>query len=172
MDNNENKGGRPLKFASVDELQGLIDAYFKACDERTKKWVTKEGELIDVPDPRPYTITGLAMALDTTRETLRDYENEEHTDLEPELAKGFSDTIRKAKMKIHNFAEESLWQPKIASGMVFNLTNNWGWRDSKDITTKGEKLGATDEQVAQALQDILSEEDVEPEEDKSDKDNS
>jgi len=51
-------GGRPLKFKSPEEMQTYIDAYFKLCD---KKHV-------------PYTITGLAMALNTDRATLCNYE--------------------------------------------------------------------------------------------------
>jgi len=45
-------GGRPLKFETVKDLQLMIDDYFT---------VTKKTEV---------TITGLALHLDTSRETL------------------------------------------------------------------------------------------------------
>ena len=86
-------GGRPLKFKSVKELQQKIDAYFAECDPH---WV-EEGAWVQARDDKrkliydadglpvqtwkvsmvktkqiPYTITGLALALDTTRETLLD----------------------------------------------------------------------------------------------------
>jgi hypothetical protein len=48
--------GRPLKYQSVKEIEPLIEAYFK--DTPKKEW----------------TITGLALALDTSRTTLIDYE--------------------------------------------------------------------------------------------------
>lgn len=48
--------GRPLKFQSVEELEEKIEAYF---DETAKD---------------EWTITGLANALGTSRETLMDYE--------------------------------------------------------------------------------------------------
>lgn len=124
--------GRPLKFKSVEELQAKIDAYFAACDSHTSSYVLKTGEMIQIPDPKPYTITGLAIALDTTRETLLDYGEREE----------FSDAIRKAKLKCQNCAEESLWKPKIATGVIFNLVNNYGWKNKTetDVTSGGEKL--------------------------------
>lgn len=113
--------GRPLKFKTVEELQRKIDEYFLSCDCKTVIVIDKFGKEHSVIQPRPYTITGLAVALDTTRETLLDY-NER-----PE----FSDTIKKAKEKIHNFTEEKLFQSGIAAGVIFNLTNNWGWKNQK-----------------------------------------
>ncbi len=49
-----NPVGRPLKFQTVEELQAAIDGFFKECDQKQK----------------PYTITGLALALDTSRKLL------------------------------------------------------------------------------------------------------
>ena len=63
--------GRPLKFESVQELQDKIDLYF----EETAK--------------DEWTITGLALALDTYRQTLINYEEKDE----------FMDTIKKAKLK-------------------------------------------------------------------------
>lgn len=113
----KNKGGRPLLFKTPEELQERIDQYFDDCDE---------GPL------RPYTVTGLAVALDTDRSTLLRYEKEDE----------YYDTIKKAKAIIHNYAEESLWKSGIVAGVIFNLKNNWGWRDQSetDITSGGEKI--------------------------------
>ena len=101
-----NKGGRPLKFENAAELQIKIDDYFNFCDEKGK----------------PYTITGLALALDTCRDTLLEYENRDK----------FADTIKKAKMKIHNYAEEACFFAKNPAGIIFNLKNNWGWKDKTE----------------------------------------
>jgi len=51
--------GRPLKFKTVEELQSNIDAYFEETDK--DEW----------------TITGLAMALDTSRRVLLEYEEKD-----------------------------------------------------------------------------------------------
>ncbi len=107
------KIGRPLKFKSAEELQEKIEEYFAMCKE----------------EKRPYTITGLALALDTNRETLLDYGKNKG-----EL---FSYTIMRAKEIIHNYAEESLWAPKVTQGVVFNLKNNWDWRDKREVEHSG-----------------------------------
>mgnify|MGYP001314968103 CR=1 FL=1 len=99
--------GRPLKFQSVEELQQKIDAYFKKMDE----------------EKRPYIITGLALALDTTRRTLLDYEEKSE----------FSHTIKKAKLRCENFSEESLFTSRNVTGAIFNLKNNYGWVDKQEI---------------------------------------
>jgi len=110
--------GRPLKYKSVEEMQRMIDAYFAECDEK--------GE--------PYTITGLALALGTTRETLLDYEN-------AESRRAFSDTVKKAKMRCQHYAEKRLFDAKNPVGIIFNLKNNYGWRDRQDVELTGKDGG-------------------------------
>lgn len=112
----ENKVGRPLKFKSVDELQHKIDEYFESCHD-------DEDRII-----RPYTITGLALALDTSRKVLLEYESKE----------GYSNTIKRAKLKIENFAEESLFTSKQTAGIIFNLVNNHKWINKVDNNFSGE----------------------------------
>jgi phage-related protein len=114
-------GGRPLKFNSVEELESMIDSYFIECDQSKK----------------PYSITGLAVWLDTSRETLINYEER------PE----FFDTIKRAKVKCENWVEEGALMNRInATSAIFNLKNNYGWKDKTeveqktDITSGGEKI--------------------------------
>ncbi len=102
--------GRPRKFATPEILQDLIDKYFADCDEKKK----------------PYTITGLALALDTTRETLLDYRNKS------EFAE-YSDSIKKAKQKCQNYAEECLFAGKNVAGVIFNMKNNYKWVDKQEV---------------------------------------
>lgn len=107
-----NPVGRPLKFESVKQLSEVADRYFDETPE--EEW----------------TITGLALALDTTRETLMDYENKDE----------YSDTIKKYKLRVHNAYEKDL-RKKGRSGDIFAL-KNFGWKDKteQDITTGGEKI--------------------------------
>lgn len=97
--------GKPLKFKTVEELQEKIDAYFASCDEENE----------------PITITGLALALDTTRDTLCDYGDREE----------YSDTIKRAKLKVENAYEKRLVR-RGNGGDVFAL-KNFGWKDTKEL---------------------------------------
>ena len=102
-------GGRPLKFVDVETMQGLIDAYFLACDN----------------DKEPYTITGLALALKTSRETLCNYEERDE----------FFDAIKEAKLRCQNYAEKKLFGNN-AAGPIFAL-KNYGWSDKQTVEHAG-----------------------------------
>lgn len=103
--------GRPLKYTSVEDMQRDIDEYFAECDEIGK----------------PYTVSGLAYALGTNRQTLINYEAKE----------GFFDTIKRAKEKIETFNEEMLYSKDVpTTGVIFNLKNNYGWKDTQEIEAK------------------------------------
>jgi hypothetical protein len=95
-------GGRPLKFETVEIMQELIDAYF--AETEMEEW----------------TITGLALALDTYRQTLINYEGK------PE----FMDAIKKAKTKVEHAYEISL-RKSGRSGDIFGL-KNFGWKDKQE----------------------------------------
>ncbi|RDH76352.1 hypothetical protein DVS77_21600 [Mycolicibacterium moriokaense] len=160
-------GGRPLKFKSVAELRKKIDAYFSQCDPHMveiTEWVqarTKDGKLKKdknglnylvqvthkvMTDQVPYTITGLALALNTSRETLLDYESgnrdkkEDDEGYDPDVAK-FSDTIKRAKLRCEQFNEQMLFS-STPTGSIFNLKNNYGWKDKieQDLTSNGETI--------------------------------
>jgi hypothetical protein len=124
--------GQPLKFKNAKEMQKKIEAYFKSCwdfkrdmfgnriyDKATKP---KQPVMIQV---RPYTITGLAVALDTFRDVLIDYE----TKYSEKYDKEFSNTIKRAKEMCHQYAEDSLFIGKNPTGAIFNLKNNYRWED-------------------------------------------
>lgn len=141
----ENREGRPLKFKSVEELKKKIDEYFKSCwvqkvdmfgnpiflkDDKGKK--TNQKVMIQF---RPYTITGIAVALDTTRDLLIDYAEKDE----------FSDTIKRAKQMCHNYAEESLFIGKNPTGAIFNLKNNYGWQDKTETEHSGSVIWKEEE---------------------------
>lgn len=107
-----NKGGRPLKFETEEALKKQIDAYFTE---------TPKDE---------WTITGLALALDTSRKVLCEYEDRNE----------FSNAIKKAKLKVENGYEIDL-KKSGRSGTIFAL-KNFDWKDKTetDITTGGEKI--------------------------------
>lgn len=143
----KNKGGRPLKFKSPNELQQKIDEYFESCfedlivrdrygkpivDPTTKLPVTERLQV------RAWTITGLAVHLGVSRQTLLEYEGE----VEGRVKKDprFADAIKRAKNKIEAFTEEKLFEPKIATGVIFNLKNNYKWHDKQEVELTTQKL--------------------------------
>lgn len=133
-------GGRPLKFKDVASLQQKIDEYFGDCDPHIseqqvirmnvdgKQYVATEKV---ITEQKPYTITGLAVALETTRKTLRDYESGKYDnpDIDESIREQFSNTITRAKVRIEQFAEQHLFTGKSPAGAMFNLKNNYGWED-------------------------------------------
>lgn len=117
---------RPLKFKDPKELEKKINDYFKECDSRTKvkHIVTKDGVIeVDEPFPKPYTIEGLAVFLDTNRETLINYSNREP----------FFDIIMRAKEKIQaNKIEGGLDRTYDPGVLKFMMINNYGYKDKLD----------------------------------------
>lgn len=139
----KNLGGRPLKFKSVKLLEKEIEKYFQSCwdfkrnmfggritddtqigyNKKTKKKSWKRGKFIKI-QIKPYTVSGLAVYLETSRDILVDYGNR----------KRFSNTIKRAKDIIYSYTEESLFTTK-PTGPIFSLKNNYDWKDKKEIDT-------------------------------------
>ena len=123
-------GGRPPMYNSVEEMQEMIDNYFKECDgeecydENGKLMLNKHGYPIKV-GRRPYTITGLALALGfNSRTSLLNYEGKEE----------FMNTIMRAKARVERYAEERLYDKDGANGAKFSLANNFkGWTEKQSI---------------------------------------
>lgn len=110
--------GRPLKFSSVEDLESKIAAYFASCYDA-------DGKII-----KAITYTGLAVALDTTRQTLMEYKEKNE----------FTDSLTRAKARCEEFAESQLFIGKNPSGAQFALTNNYdGWANKQDVNHGGQK---------------------------------
>ena len=114
------------KYPDDAILKQKIDSYFVMCDIGTIiKDVAFGKERIIY---KPYTITGLCVYLDITRETLNEYSKQvEH-----------SDTIKRARLKIEQWVEEhSLTGDVNPAAAIFNLKNNFGWVDKSEIQQTG-----------------------------------
>jgi hypothetical protein len=118
------KGGRPLKFEIVEDLQNEIDKYFKFCEDSIAGY-NDDGLAIYKEPP---TITGLALALDTSRKVLIDYENRDE----------FSYTIKRAKTRVEHFYEKKLHGKNVA-GSVFAL-KNFDWADKPEDNNKDKEV--------------------------------
>lgn len=101
-------GGRPKKYPCVEDMQNKIDEYFNRCDE----------------DELPYTVEGLAYALDLDRKSLLNYSKDQE----------FFHTIKRAKEKVlYRLSELSLAGKLNSSVTIFNLKNNYNYTDKQEI---------------------------------------
>lgn len=102
-------------YKTAEELQEKIEEYFVACYQ----------------SGRPYTISGLALWLGLSTQTLRNYEKN-YGDTE------YADIIKKAKQRVEEFAEKSLYETGKTAGAKFVLQNNFKWSDKQDVSLSGE----------------------------------
>lgn len=133
--NNESKRarGRPLLFPDVAALQKAIDAYFESCWGPARDMFgnivkDKETGAVMMKQYKPYTLSGLAVALGCSRITILNYSKEDD----------FFITIKEAKDKCEAYAEESLFIGKNPTGAMFNLKNNHtDWHDKQEHELSG-----------------------------------
>lgn len=118
---------RPLLFKSKAKLEKKIEKFFKDCKKKKKV----------------ATITGLAVALDTSRETLLNYEKREE----------FFDTIQRAKQIIEAETEQKLFSA-YTNGAKFSLTNNFK-RWSERVEIGGDDKVNKDNEIKSLVQNIF-----------------
>ena len=119
--------GRPPKYSDPDVMEKDIEEYFKKCDKTIiYKQVVQKGEIIRVPTPTPYTMAGLAMTLNMSREALNNYTDKDI----------FVDIIARARERIHHqnitMAMVGCYDSRIAA---LNLASNYGYSDRTIIDT-------------------------------------
>jgi len=112
--NGKHPGGRPPRYSNAADMMRRGEEFFNRCDDEKK----------------PYTITGLALALGFNgRLALINYEGR------PE----FKNTVKKLKSRCERYAEERLFGTQPA-GAIFAL-KNYDWTD-KQISELMGKDGA------------------------------
>jgi hypothetical protein len=135
-DSTKHPGGRPLKYATPEDMQLAIDDYFSACDNHVitiSDRYTKRKRTVS--DPMPYTMTGLARTLGfESRSSLVNYKRRDK----------FMNTIKEARMRVEESVESRLLKSTSpVAGPIFNLKNNFdGWHDKQEIdhTSKGKSI--------------------------------
>lgn len=133
----KNKGGRPPKFKTAEEMQHRIDLYFMACrahqtgkSELLEELSTDDLLIInDIDDVVP-TVCGLAYELDMSRVTFSTYAKKDE----------FLNTIKKARQKVEKSLEQRLATNCVA-GTIFNLKNNFDWKDKTETALTGKDGG-------------------------------
>lgn len=123
--------GQPPYYNSPEQMQEIIDKFFKSCeghpyiDDNGEPIFDKNGNPIII-GVKPPTVTGLCLALGfTSRQALINYENKGE----------YFDTVSRAKLRCHEYAESRLYDKDGANGAKFSLANNFGWIDRQEITT-------------------------------------
>ncbi|MCX7772294.1 MAG: DNA-packaging protein [Clostridia bacterium] len=147
------------KIKTPEELREKIEAYFKACDEHQTKMLLGQGanaKVESVPDPQPYTVTGLALAVGlSSRLSLLGYAERD----------GFAEVLEEARAKI-----EAQWESKLSrlgnnNGVMFALMNNskfggWANKSQQDLNVGGQtgnplQVNSTVETVHKLSEDQL-----------------
>lgn len=100
---------KPYSFTDADDLRERVEAYFTHCKESQKIYELKNGD-IKIRKEFP-TMTGLAVWLYCSRDTLYNYMNgEAKNNNAPEVNKSISDTLSHARNRI----AEELMQASMA----------------------------------------------------------
>lgn len=120
--------GRPVKYNNPDDMQALIYLYFVDCKKN------REAERDGKPEPSEAitedlhpNVTGLALALDMDRSGLINYEDKDE----------YFYTVKRAKSRIESYTVQRLFMNN-PTGSIFNLKNNFGWRDKTEVEQSGE----------------------------------
>lgn len=115
--------GRPRLYSTPEKLQKEIDKYFAEQVGVTTIGIAKDGT--PITQIKAPTISGLNYFLGFCERTSLD-----------EYAKDpkFYLTVKRAKLRIHQFAEQQLFENGKPTGAIFWLKNN-GWRaeEQKDV---------------------------------------
>ena len=118
--------GRPFgtfKFDSLAELDAGIEKYFNDCDAKPvldgdgNQITDKHGKPAFYP-PKPYTVEGLALALNITPTTLCNYAREDYAD------GNYFASVNRARIRCLNYASERLYDKEGSNGAKFYATNN------------------------------------------------
>jgi hypothetical protein len=164
----ETKMGRPKilveRYKTADKFQEVIEKYFFACkypepveytrrreitDKKTGKVTWKEEKAWDNPKEKLPTIGGLSLFLKIDSDVLNDY-------LKYKDVPDFSRTIKMAFRYIETAWQQSL-TTKNATGVIFNLKNNWGWQDKSEVLTKNVDINERLREIEQAQEYIEAE---------------
>ena len=126
--------GRKPTFASAEEMQEKIDAYFESCepkllcDRNGDPMLNKNGEPVYYGG-RPLTIQGLAFALGfNSRQSLLNYK----------AKKEFVDTVTRARLRVEQYAAEQLFDRDAQRGAQFTLAYGFDYcRESESKDKEG-----------------------------------
>ena len=127
-------GGRPMKYKTLEELQEAIDKYFR------------EDAMVKMGEHEMFapTMSGLAYSLGMCRKTLLNYSNKDE----------FLHTIKDARNRIAAALEQRLYFSN-PTGVIFNLKNNFDWKDKQEVETKDVTQEISDDDLNAKIVELM-----------------
>ena len=138
---NPTKGSKK-RFMSPEHLQCMVNEYFESCngpllDRYGNLVYDNEGNIVKT-QVEPWTVSGLALYLGISTNTLKQYKfgridsllDEMRVDTDDYMT--FSSVVLKAKQKIETYAEKRLYDKDGQYGARFVLDNAFGWLSRKE----------------------------------------
>lgn len=133
---------RRYKWQSPQQLRALVNNYFDSCIGYLYDWKSNLPLLDPNGEPRkgiikPYTISGLALALHISTMTLKDMSSGAIADLgiptdEDYVGETYADIIDEARQRIETYAEENIYSRDGYNGGHFVLDAAFKWTGSKE----------------------------------------
>ena len=120
---------RPLLYKTAEEIQPVIDKYFADCDMTVvDEEMDRQGNVYK-RITKPYTVTDLAYALNTSRDILINWQED---------GSPLSNAVSRAKEKCMGNQEVGALVGKYnAQFSIFSFKNNFGWKDKSEIEHSG-----------------------------------
>lgn len=145
--------GRPygtLRYRTVEELEEGIQDYFTSLrgpikDNKGNFILEPEtGAPVVVDFSRPPTLAGLALALNITTETLRNYSKSDVNDVDNETDKmTYFGAISRAKSICESYLSERTLDREGVQGAKFLLSNNHkGYSEKSEVINKNHDIGS------------------------------
>lgn len=125
--------GRRRIVETPEEMQELIDKYFKSCmgplrDKSGCVVYGDDGKIIYV-QIRPYTIAGLARAIGMDTNTLKNYT---YKSLAGTVHPEFSSVIMAARQIVEQYTQEQLFNKEGTSGAQFMMRAGFHWNTKQE----------------------------------------
>lgn len=152
------KPGRPKKYTAAS-FQRACEAYFDSISYQKpvmrgemefdadgypvlddfghpkikyKPVITTSGkEATETVWTEPPSLTGLCLYLGIDRATFSRYGT--HDDEKPEESERFCNTVTRARGRVEAYLESRLEDKSASRGAIFNLQQNFGWKEKKEI---------------------------------------
>lgn len=128
------KVGRPMVYKSAKALKDAVERYFNSIsrtatvtDPMGEPLLNDNGEeLQTIRYVRPPALSSLCLALGIDKKTWINYGD-------PDLHPDFAPIVSWARGFMEAYLEEELNTRDKVSGIIFNLTNNYGWRQKNEV---------------------------------------